>query len=77
MNDCESHTGQTYRTINRREINREKFYIAYTLNMMMYLVRHGFDVVKAEDSINNPHYKVFLFRNTPELVEAINEYNKK
>lgn len=52
------------------------YYVIYSLSMMNYLVRSGFDVVKVSDSTRNPKIKVFLFMDTPQLQETMKEFKR-
>ena len=52
-----------------------EYYGSKSLSMMMYLVRHGFDVVKVGDNENNPVYKVFLFIDSKELRQCMSNFN--
>ena len=45
----------------------------YNKEVMMKLVRKGFDVIDIVDNNKNPKFKVFLFISTPELLEALEE----
>lgn len=55
-------------------ISKENFYIAYTVGMTNYLIRKGFDLLKAEDSKKDPQFKTFFFERTPELEEEAKKY---
>lgn len=55
---------------------KQSFYVIRGIGMVNYLVRKGFDLWKVEDDKNNPRFKVFLFKNTPELKEAMGGYKK-
>ncbi|MCI1958989.1 MAG: DUF5659 domain-containing protein [Clostridia bacterium] len=60
---------------------KEKFKVIHSLKLMMFLVRNGFNVLKVEDAypqkgeIKSP-YKVFLFKDTPELKECCFKFSK-
>lgn len=41
---------------------------------MMELVRKGFDVIGVADNKDNPYFKVFFFKNTPEIMEELEKY---
>lgn len=51
--------------------HKTDFYIVRSLTMMNYLVRSGYDVMKVEDSIDNPKFKVFMFEKTPQLEKSM------
>ena len=53
-----------------------EYEIIHSKNLMMYLVRKGFDVVKIDDSQQNPKLKVFMFYKSKDLTNAIYEYSK-
>ena len=52
-----------------------EYEIIHSKNLMMYLVRKGFDVVKIDDSEKNHKLKVFMFYKTEDLTNAIYEYS--
>ena len=54
-----------------------KPFIAYTLDMANYLTNLGFKMRKIEDNSSDPtsKHKVILFDSTPELHEAVRNYN--
>ena len=54
----------------------KSFYVIRGIGMVNYLIRQGFDLIKAEDDKDKPEFKVFLFKNTPELREAMGGYKK-
>ena len=49
-------------------------YIVKGLRQMNYLVRNGFDVIKLEEDRNNPKFRVFCFKDSPELRECLKNY---
>lgn len=54
----------------------DELFGAYTLKLTNYLGHKGFDVVEVRSDEKNPHYKVFMFVNTPELQDAVSEFRK-
>ena len=52
-------------------------YIVRSLSMTNYLVRHGYDIMKVEDSNDNPRFKVFLFEKTPEFERSVGVFLSK
>lgn len=60
----------------RENRNRQSFYVIRGIGMVNYLVRKGFDLIKVEDDKDKPEFKVFLFKNTFELREAMGGYKK-
>ena len=54
--------------------HKTDFYIVRSLTMMNYLVRSGYDVMKVEDSIDNPKFKVFMFEKTPKFEESVSVF---
>lgn len=51
--------------------------IVRTLAMTNWLCNHGFQILKVEDSEDDPKYKVFLFEDTPSLHHMMMQYRKK
>ena len=45
----------------------KRFYMIQSLSMANWLCNHGHKILKVEDSIKNPDFKVFLFEDTPQL----------
>lgn len=63
----------------------KNFKVIHSLQLMMHLVRNGFNVSKVEDAYpkqgedkceDKSKYKVFLFDDTPELQECCLMFNK-
>ena len=54
-------------------INSE-YYICKRLRMLEHLKNKGFLPVRTEPDIKNPRYSVWIFKNSIELSEAIDEY---
>lgn len=52
---------------------KDNFYIAKTLRMMNFLAKR-FDVIRVCDDSNNQNYKVFLFKDSEELRNYLQEY---
>ena len=57
-----------------KEIKKNQYYIIKSLNMMNYLVRNGFNVVKVGDNENNPNFKVFMFYDSQELRKCMESF---
>ena len=63
-------------------INKEKperkitipMYIVRSLDLMNWLCSQGYRVLKVEDSESNPRFKVFLYRDTPEIRKSVSLY---
>ena len=51
-----------------------EYEVIHSKDLMMYLVRQGFDVAKICDSEKNSKYKVFMFYKSKELSNAIQHY---
>lgn len=49
-------------------------YNVYSLKMMQYLIREGFDVVKVK-LVPEENLAIFSFELTEDLIEAVNKYN--
>ena len=56
---------------------KPNYFVVYSLQMMMYLCRKGFDVKKVSDSEDDPKYKVFLFADSPKIQKAVKAYKKE
>ncbi|AMJ42342.1 DUF5659 domain-containing protein [Anaerotignum propionicum] len=59
----------------------KNFKVIHSLQLMMHLVRNGFNVSKVTDAYpkqgeEKSKYKVFLFENTPELNECCLMFKK-
>nr|UWI13971.1 MAG: hypothetical protein [Bacteriophage sp.] len=57
---------------NQKE--KKKLYVVRSLRMTNWLCQRKFELLKVEDSEANPHFKVFLFADTPELRTSINQF---
>lgn len=53
---------------------KKDFFIVRSLRVANYLCHQGFDIVKVEDSYDNPIHKVFMFERTAELEKTANDY---
>lgn len=51
-----------------------KLYVCRRIRLLSHLMSKGFKFVKIEQDRNNPEYSVWVFIETPELREAIEEY---
>ena len=49
---------------------------SYTLKLTNYLGHKGFDIVDVKPDEYNPHYKVFMFKDSTELRRAVDEFRK-
>lgn len=58
--------------MNKKE--KKKLYIVRSLRMTNWLCQRKFELLKVEDSEDDPHFKVFLFEDTPELRTSINQF---
>lgn len=47
----------------------------FTRKLAVYLRERGFKIVGTEVNFKHPEYDVWLFKNTPELTEAILMYS--
>ena len=45
----------------------DEIFVAKSLALMNYLCNRGYQCFKVRDSEDNPEYKVFYFKSTPEL----------
>lgn len=60
---------------------KQKIKVVHSLQLMMHLVRNGFNIIKVDDAYakqgeDKSKYKVFLFDNTPELKECCLQFKK-
>ena len=51
-----------------------KLYVCKRIRLLGYLQNKGFQFIKTEVDRTNPKYNVWVFIETPELREAIEEY---
>lgn len=49
-------------------------YIVKSLDLANWLCRRGYRILKVEDNVENPKYKVFLFEDTKEIRNKVTEY---
>lgn len=49
-------------------------YFCRRIRLCSYLLDRGFNFIKTEPDVNNPKYKIWLFKKTPELLEVVEEY---
>lgn len=49
-------------------------YIVKSLDLANWLCRRGFKILKVEDNVRNPKYKVFLFEDTKKIRDKVTEY---
>lgn len=49
-------------------------YIVKSLDLANWLCRRGFTILKVEDNVRNPKYKVFLFEDTKKIRDKVTEY---
>lgn len=49
-------------------------YVVRSIDLVNYLCQRGFKLLKAEDSKENPHYKVFMFQDSEPLRENVATY---
>ena len=49
-------------------------YIEKSLDLANWLCRRGYRILKVEDNVENPKYKVFLFEDTKEIRNKVTEY---
>lgn len=56
-------------------MNDKNYQAIHSKNLMMFLVRKGFDVMNVTDCDFNNKFKMFIFKNSNELIKAIDEYS--
>lgn len=49
----------------------------YNLLLMRFLLEKGFNYLRIEQNRNNPKYCVWVFKDTPELHEAIHTFTRR
>lgn len=54
--------------------NNKENYVIKTIAMTKYLTDKGFEIVDTLPNIFEPKKVVWLFKNTPELMEAMRQY---
>lgn len=52
----------------------KQYYICKRMRMMSYLVEKGFTYEATIPDMTNPKFSCWLFRSSPELQEAIDDY---
>lgn len=55
-------------------VHKREYYTVKRLRLLEYLTNRGFTADKTIPDPENPKYKWWLFKNTPELEEAITGY---
>jgi hypothetical protein len=60
-------------SIQNSIIPKEK-YIIFTQRLAGYLLMNHFNLLSVRPDIKNPLSKVYIFEQTPELLEAIEDY---
>jgi hypothetical protein len=58
-------------------IHKNPYYTVKRLRMLEYLMDKGFEPVKTIPDPINPHYKWWLFTNSPELEKVVTDYFAK
>ena len=51
-----------------------KYYICKRLRMLEYLKSKGFLPIRTEPDIKNPKYSIWIFENSSELMDNIEQY---
>ncbi len=51
-----------------------KFYVCLSQRLAGYLMLNGFVLLKFEKNIKDPYKNIFIFLNTTELMNAIQQY---
>lgn len=51
-----------------------KYYVCKRMRVLTYLQEHGFNFIKTQPDRNNPSFLVWIFRETKELRDCIEEY---
>ena len=59
---------------NRHE---REYYTCKRLRMLSWLKNRGFMPYEVIPDVNNPKFNCWLFKNTPELQQAVTEYFNK
>ena len=54
--------------------NEKKTYVCRRMRVLSHLLQHGFEPFAVSTDFNNPKYKVWLFTETKELRESVEEY---
>ena len=57
-----------------REMENINMYVCKKMRLCSYLLREGFHYIKIVQDKNNSKYNCWLFKRTPELMNAIEEY---
>lgn len=60
-----------------RKCKHGRYYYCKRLRMLGWLKERGFLPCETIPDVNNPKFNVFVFENTPELEDAIEEYFSK
>lgn len=59
---------------NKKLNNTIPMYVVRSIDLVNYLCQRGFKLLKAEDSKENPHYKVFMFEDSEPLRDNVATY---
>jgi len=60
--------------MNKVNNNNKENYVIRTIAMTKFLTDKGFEIVDTLPNIFEPKKVVWLFKNTPELTEAMSQY---
>lgn len=60
--------------MTKQKYNENDVFVAKSIQLMLFLVREGFDVVKVRDSDYNKEMKSFYFKYTPELKKLADNF---
>lgn len=61
-------------TMEKQCKHKSEFYTCKRMRLLEYLLNRGFTPELTLPDVNNPKYKIWKFRNTPELEEVLDEY---
>ena len=54
--------------------NEQKTYVCRRMRVLSHLLQHGFEPFAVSTDFKNPKYKVWLFTETKELRDSVEEY---
>ena len=54
--------------------NEKKTYVCRRMRVLSHLLQNGFEPFAVSTDFNNPKYKVWLFTETKELRDSVEEY---
>ena len=58
----------------RNHHRNNKYYVCKRMRLLEFLIKKGYVPIRTEPDIQNPKYNVWIYENSIELADAIEEY---